>query len=145
MKSPIPLSYIAGAVIFGLVCAFGIAAMTHQPLPVQVQINQYAPIKPPAPAIPTVAPVSTPGKPFDPAPSPVIVTTQPLPTITPEPTPVGKCDVKSDDIATMQTCLIQETMGPMVNIAFGMLPVIMFLAAFPFIVGLMSQLFRPRQ
>lgn len=89
----IPALYIVGAVVFGLICAYGMMALTYHPQPVQVQVNQYQPIRPvptfapvqaPQPAITTV-PVPTSTGAFDPAPAPVVVTTMPLPQITPTP------------------------------------------------------------
>lgn len=81
----IPLHYVAGVVLFGLIFSYGMMALTYHPQPVQVQINPYPTIKsietfkpaePPTPAITTVPVPTSTGK-FDPATAPVIVTTDP--------------------------------------------------------------------
>jgi hypothetical protein len=140
MKTPaifsgIPFSYVVAAVIFGIVMAFGIGAMTYHPLPVQVQINQYAPIKVPAPSELTLAPQYVPGSaaskptpandPYAPAQAPVVVTTQPLPTITPEPVgTVWECDVTATDPATMMTCVMPQ----FANVVVGVVPIVFIVA-----------------
>jgi len=113
----VPLKYYAAAVLVGLIFAFGLASMMHQPLPVQVQLSQYQPAEPPAPAVPTIAPaITATGNPFAPAPAPVIVTTAPLPTITPlpeTPTPVTtlRCDVDQNSPGTALACTQQEVIN----------------------------------
>ena len=140
----IPLEYFAYffiALFVGVVFAFGIASVTHQPLAVQVQVNQYQPIAPPAPAMPTIAPVKPNTEPFAPAPAPVVVTTAPLPTITPEPTKVGMCDVGTTDSATMPNCLVQEALGPMVSLLVGLVPIMIILAIIPMALSGFSYIF----
>jgi len=120
MKIPTTyILYVVAAVIVGLVFSIGIVGSTHNQAPLQVQLQQYQPAAPPAPAIPTQAPqlvvdntVKT-GD-FDPAPAPVVVTTAPLPTITPvadATKKVGKCDVKAGDSATSLACVNEEVLG----------------------------------
>lgn len=136
----IPASYLVAAVIFGIVVAFGVGAMTYRPLPVQVQINQYAPMKAPEPAIPTVAPTVNPGpqSPYAPAPAPVVVTTAPLPTITAAPTPEihTNCDVNAGSDATSLVCVMEDatlTIGYMIT---GTVPLVIIMAVFPIILML---------
>lgn len=132
----IPVIYVIGAILFGLVAAFGIAAMTYHPLPVQVQVNQYAPVRAPEPAIPTIAPVHTPSKPFDPAPAPVVVTTQPLPSITPENNPnevkpVMHCNI-SDDSMVSVSCMTEEVTDLVVGMPVAFILWIVLFVSFLF-------------
>lgn len=82
----IPTSYIVAAVVLGVIAALGVMSIMYHPQPVQVQMNQYAPLErytpdpEPVPNIPTPAPTTTLGR-FDPAPAPVVIT--PDPTATP--------------------------------------------------------------
>lgn len=92
------LIYFGAALIVGAIFAFGIASITYQPVPLQVAENPYPAVTPPPLAIQTLAPQYIPGStaetevanpngdPYAPAQAPVIVTTAPLPTITPTPT-----------------------------------------------------------
>jgi hypothetical protein len=92
------LIYFGAALIVGACLAFGIASTTYEPVPLQVLENPYQPIAPPAPAVTVLPPQFVPGSmasqvnttddPYAPAPAPVIVTTAPLPTITPVATAV---------------------------------------------------------
>ena len=144
--SGIPVSYLVAVVIFGLAAAFGMAAFTHQPLAVQVQINQYQPIQAPAPAIPTQAPqlvvdhtVKT-GK-FDPAAAPVVVTTQPLPTITPEPTQSDlMCDVNATDPATMTACMVPQMANTMLGLMLIMFILAIVAMVFPLFGGIVRMI-----
>lgn len=80
--------YLILAIVFGILLSVGVNWMTYEPQPLQVPLTQYQPAQAPAPAIPTVVPALTKQKdPFAPAPAPVIVTTEPLPTITPTEVP----------------------------------------------------------
>lgn len=131
----IPLHYILGAVIFGIIVAAGIVAMTYHPPDIQVQLHQYSPIQTPlpyqpapapAPAVPTIVPtvIST-GK-FDPAPAPVIVTTAPVPTITSSPVAtVGRCDPNNIDWnkSVDLNCATEEMLLPMISI-MNMMPIL---------------------
>lgn len=107
----IPASYMIAAVIFGIFVAFGFASISYHPQPVQVPINQYAPLErytpapPPPPEVPTV-PVPTGTGKFDPAPAPVVITTEP--TIAPVPVP-AKTDF-SISCLTMNKSM-QDTKG----------------------------------
>jgi len=87
------LIYFGAALIVGACLAFGIASLTYEPVPLQVHENPYKPVAPPVPAVTVLPPQFVPGSmadltnrtddPYAPAPAPVIVTTAPLPTITP--------------------------------------------------------------
>ena len=90
------LIYFGVALIVGAVFAFGISSFTYQPVPLQATENPYAPITPPAPAVTILPPQYVPGSyadanknttgdPYAPAAAPVVVTTAPLPSITPVP------------------------------------------------------------
>ena len=90
--------YFLAVVVIAAVLASAWVGMTNEPVPLQVQKNEYAPTKPPVPAMPTYDPQYVPGSyadtnrnstkfgKFTPAPAPVVVTTAPLPTITTIPT-----------------------------------------------------------
>lgn len=110
---PIYFVYFGAALLVGLIFSFGVVGIFHQPVPLQVQLEQYKPAQPPAPAIPTIAPSAPSPDKFAPAPAPVVVTTAPLPTITPSPTQsVGKCDVSAGSDATSFACIMEETIEP---------------------------------
>lgn len=104
----IPIKYLVLAVLAGIIISFGIVGMFAHPVPFQVQVQQYKPAEAPVPAIPTIAPVVKTTEVFAPAPAPVVVTTQPLPTITPDNTTTNEtyyCNITGD--MTMQTmCLV---------------------------------------
>jgi len=93
--------YLALAVVFGIVLSVGINWMTYKPEPLQVPLNQYQPAQAPAPSVPTVAPSIKVTDPFAPAPAPVIVTTEPLPSITPAPAQEQMNLPKCQDSANM--------------------------------------------
>jgi hypothetical protein len=138
----VPISYIAAALLFGLIATFGISAMTYHPLPMQVQINQYAPIKPPSPAIPTIVPAkpANPDTPFAPAPPPQIITTQDLPTIKPvKPQQTYRCDVDESSPSNAAVCIMQN-MVPLVNAAVGLVPLMISLIILPLVLGVFGQM-----
>jgi hypothetical protein len=141
----VPLKYYAAAVFVGVIFAFGLASMMHQPLPVQVQQNQYQPAAPPAPAIPTIAPaVTVTGNPFAPAPAPVIVTTAPLPTITPvpiNPTPTAtlRCSVDQNSPATSLECTQIEVMGTVQSMMGFMMWVFPFTIIFSIFASMLAR------
>ena len=131
------LLYAAIAVAIGLVFSFGWVGMNHRPLPLQVEEDIYSPTTPPAPAVPTQAPqlvvdntVKT-GE-FDPAAPPVVVTTAPLPTITPEPdVTVGMSDV-------CPTSSMTSNVGAALNITGVAMVVLGFATIMYMMVGLVS-------
>jgi hypothetical protein len=139
----IPITYIIGAFIFGLVLAFGIAAATYHPSPVQVQINQYVPVKAPEPAVPTIAPAVTSTGKFDPAPAPVVVTTMQLPSITPEVTPneYVACNPNDMDPTTLAytNCMASE----MAMVVVGIMPLMVVLAVAGFVFSFIGGLLGP--
>ncbi len=92
------LIYFGFALVVGTIFAFGISSLTYQPVPLQVTENPYTPALPPSPSVTVLPPQYVPGSyadanknttgdPYAPAPAPVIVTTAPLPSITPAQTP----------------------------------------------------------
>lgn len=107
----VPMKYYAAAVLVGILFAIGAASVMYRPQPVQVPLAQYQP------AAPTIAPaITATGNPFAPAPAPVIVTTAPLPTITPlpeTPAPVTtlRCDVDQNSPGTALACTQQEVIN----------------------------------
>ena len=108
--------YFLLAVVFGAVLSFGLAAMFHQPMALTVQLDTYAPTAAPTAAIPTVAVMQTPNGAFTPAPAPVVVTTEPLPTITPEPTEetdhcAGDVNGSYSELGIAIPCAAQQTMA----------------------------------
>lgn len=123
--------------IAGLIFSFGIVGTTHAPL--QVSVNQqYQPATAPAPAIPTVVPAGTRNA-YDPAPAPVVITTAPLPTITPlETTATGTCDIDPNSPSAFSTlaCMISEMANSMV--AFS--PAALALAVIGFVLNILSPL-----
>jgi hypothetical protein len=155
------IAYFCIALIFGTILAFGIASITYQPLPLQVQENPYAPVKPPAPAIVTQAPQYVPGSSADnhkndipdqyaPVLPPVIVTTQPLPTATPamvvitapSSTTLRTCTYESSStIASGEytECIVEESMLATVNFAASWMPLLFGLFTF---IGLFSSMSR---
>ncbi len=138
---PIYFAYFGSAVLVGLIFSFGMIALVHQPLQVQVSLNQYQPAVAPAPAIPTVAPVVTKTGKFDPAPAPVVVTTAPLPMITPEPEgAVGMCDPTDADSISATTCVMTETIVMMMNLY----PLLFALAMIAVAFNVIGQLFSRR-
>lgn len=111
---PVYFVYFAAAVLIGLIFSFGIIGVTHQPLPVQVQIDPYQPYQAPSPAIPTISPSVKTTDQFAPASAPVVVTTAPLPTITPDQTktyPVDCSNIGAKDVATSSVCITQTYVG----------------------------------
>lgn len=121
--------YVAIAVVFGLVVAFGYSGMSYHPLPLQVKEDLYMPAPAPTAAIPTVAPQPIKGsnadKPADPtdkfapAQAPVVVTTAPLPTITPE-----EMAVKNDCCANSPFNQTTSTLAGNIGAAFNFVCVI---------------------
>jgi hypothetical protein len=127
--------YVLAALGIGLILSFGIVGMMPHQAPMQVQLTQYQPLPPPTAAIPIQTPQLVPGSAADlkkadpndkfaPAPAPVVVTTQPLPTITPQPTQapaaVSKCDVNAAGGKGVLYCQKQElveTVGSAMSIA----------------------------
>lgn len=100
---PSYFAYFALALFFGVILAFGVASMLHQPLPLQVPLTTQT--------LPNGDKTTT--DVYAPAPVQVIVTTAPLPTITMNPTtasPVGMnpCAVSGSWNST-SACLAQET------------------------------------
>ena len=107
-------AYFIIAIIIGVILAIGVSPFTYHPAPLQVPEDQYQPFQHPAPAAPTLAPQFVPGSSVDaqkdvvpdkyaPAKPPVVVTTAPLPTITPtpqQPTPVQTYDYCTKDYCT---------------------------------------------
>ena len=134
--------YFLLAVIFGAVLSFGLAAMFHQPMALTVQLDTYAPTAAPTAAIPTVAVIQTPNGAFTPAPAPVVVTTEPLPAITPEPTFEADYYCAADSSGSYSnlgltfSCLAQQ----MAKVMIATVPILAILAsvgiAFPVIVGI---------
>lgn len=116
--------YVSLALVLGIVLSLGVNWMTYKPQPMQVQLAQYQPSVVPAPAIQTLAPQMIEGSsaeqamkanrsedPFAPAPAPVIVTTAPLPSITPVHTeiqPTETVAVRSNLCAT-QGAMAEKT------------------------------------
>lgn len=138
----IPLIYI-GALIFGIIVAAGLAAFMHQPLPLQVVENPYAPAPAPAPAIPTIVPALTPTGPFDPAPAPVIVTTMPLPTITPVPEETRDyattCNISSPNSAESMGCMTAH----MMSLTMNLMPLMFIMVIASFALSLISSVLAP--
>lgn len=148
MKIPVTAFYVIGAVLFGLVAAFGISAMTYHPLPVQVQVNQYVPVKAPEPVVPTIAPVVRPTGPFAPAPAPVVVTTQPLPSITPVDNsnrlePHTNCNITGDTNNDI-TCLTEMTTGMAFSMIFNISPIVIIIIAIPTLLQMFNIVLRVR-
>lgn len=127
--------YFAIAILVGLIFSFGLASMLHQPLPVQVQLSQYQPAQPPTPAIPTIVQTPPSKGNFDPASAPVVVTTAPLPTITPHPqtTHSGTCNINDPDQATAMSCMVQEVL----NLIVAITPILITAS----VIGLMINMF----
>lgn len=108
--------YVLVAVTVGFVFAFGYSGLSYHPLPLQVKEDIYHPAPAPTGAIPTLAPQpikkstadkpTDPNDPYAPAPAPVVVTTQPLPDITPV-TTLNPCCINSNFNNTYQTIATQ--------------------------------------
>jgi hypothetical protein len=118
------LIYLGIALFVGGIISFGIVGMTYHPVPLQVPEDQYLPIAPPTPAIPTLAPQFIPNSSADegkdavpdkfaPAKPPMIVTTQPLPSITPvgssQTIAVSKCNPNAWNSTSY--CVIEENIS----------------------------------
>jgi hypothetical protein len=131
--------YFAVALLVGCILAFGYAGLSYHPSPLQVQLDPYAPLPPAAPAEPTLAPQPVPGSaadhppnpndPYAPAQAPVVVTTQPLPSITPVPTarPNG-CETLSpqwnQSLTQANEAFNVMTFMPIVVIGIGIMAII---------------------
>lgn len=108
------------AILVGLIVSFGYSGLSYHPLPLQVKEDIYSPAPVPTAAIPTLAPQLIPGStasnppdpndPYAPSPPPVVVTTQPLPTITPVKTQ-NACCLDSNWNNTHQTLQTQVGAG----------------------------------
>ena len=122
--------YFLLAVVFGAVLSFGLAAMFHQPMALTVQLDTYAPTAAPTAAIPTVAVVQTPNGAFTPATAPVVVTTEPLPTITPEPAEetdycAGDVNGSYSELGIAIPCAAQQTTNVLVaSMSICMIPLL---------------------
>jgi hypothetical protein len=136
MKIPTQyLIYLGAAVVIGIVFSFGAIGMMSQPAPMQVPLTTYqqpTPVftaaPPPPPAIPTLTPQMIEGStaeqamkanrsndPYAPALVPVIVTTAPLPTITPIATPgaevtIDECDPAINPDGAQGMVCVQKNM-----------------------------------
>lgn len=144
----IPPKYIVGTIIFALIVSFGIMSLTYRPQPVQVQVNQYEPIRQvpvytpapvPQPASTTI-PIPTSMPSFDPAPPPVVITTDPDPKGTTGPLitcsstgdpKVSQCEMGSD---------LQKSTEAMEDLTLTMLGLAPVLVIFGLIIGLLNMM-----
>lgn len=108
---PAYFAYFALALLLGVILAFGVASVLHQPLPLQVPLSTQT--------LPDGT--HTDKDIYAPAPAPIIVTTAPLPTITPVQTTVSPpgtnmCGINSAWNST-NACLVQEMASPYAAVA----------------------------
>jgi hypothetical protein len=154
MKIPTQyLIYLGAAVVIGIVFSFGAISMMSQPAPMQVPLTTYqqpTPVytaaPPPPPAIPTLTPQTIEGStaeqamkanrssdPYAPALAPVIVTTAPLPTITPVATPsaevtIDECDPAINPDGAKGMVCVQKNMLANIQGAMNILGICMIMA-----------------
>lgn len=154
MKIPTQyLIYLGAAVVIGIVFSFGAIGMMSQPAPMQVPLTTYqqptpmfTAAPPPPPAIPTLTPQMIGGStaeqamkanrsndPYAPALVPVIVTTAPLPTITPVATPsaevtIDECDPAINPDGAQGMACVQKNMMDNISGAMQILGIAMVLA-----------------
>jgi hypothetical protein len=142
--------YALIAVTVGFVFAFGYSGLTYHPLPLQVTEDIYRPAPVPTAAIPTLSPQlikgstaakpSDPNDPYAPAPAPVVVTTQPLPDITPV-TTLNPCCVNSNFNNTFQTTQTQLEQTSGNSLAFlGLSLVVIAIIAVIIVIGVFDRL-----
>ena len=127
MKLPlIYIFYFLLALLVGIIFSFGYVGIFQQHEPLQVQLEQYQPINPPAPAVPTIAPVVQATGAFAPASAPQVIPTQVLPSVTPisyELYTAGNCN--SDSSKTNIACVMQQISGN-ISSAFSILGTLLF-------------------
>lgn len=169
MKIPTQyLIYLGAAVVIGIVFSFGAISMMSQPAPMQVPLTTYqqptpmlTAAPPPPPAIPTLTPQMIEGStaeqamkanrsndPYAPAPAPVIVTTAPLPTITPVATPsaevtIDECDPAINPDGAQGMACVQKNMMDNIRSAMQILGIFLIMAGIGAIVFFMMRLADP--
>jgi hypothetical protein len=119
----IPLTYIFYfllALLVGIIFSFGYVGIFQQHEPLQVELEQYQPITPPAPAVPTIAPAVQATSAFAPASAPRVIPTQVLPSITPTPVSSTIENCNGNSSTQNMTCMAQQ-MSKNLSTAFQML------------------------
>lgn len=171
MKIPTQyLIYLGAAVVIGIVFSFGAISMMSQPAPMQVPLTTYqqpTPVytaaPPPPPAIPTLTPQMIEGStaeqamkanrsndPYAPSLAPVIVTTAPLPTITPvwtqlATTTIDECDPAINPDGAKGVACVQKNVMDNISGAMKIVGICLFMAGFAAIMFSMMKLVDPTE